>query len=115
MELWCVLHPTLQAHANVWGRYVVHIPVFGFGLEPFGSVLSDENVHPCGPLAMRFQVNFEAKSLLVNLSRRAGGDLGFAHEALPLVTENKPISFHAPIEFACPIKFFIFHLKQISK
>src|SRR5215471_19134621 len=64
---------------------------------------------------MRFEVNLEAKSPLVNLSGRAGGDLGFADEALPLVTENKSISFHSPIEFACAIKFFVFHLKQISK
>src|SRR5262249_28171027 len=64
---------------------------------------------------MRFEVNLEAKSLLVNLSGRARGDLGFAHEALSLVTENKSISIHAPIEFAGPIKFFVLHLKQIGK
>jgi len=64
---------------------------------------------------MRFEVNLEAKSPLVNLGGRAGGDLGFADEALPLVTENKSISYDSPIEFARPIKFFVFHLKQISK
>src|SRR5215468_9641846 len=95
------LHPTLQAHTNVWGWYIVHIFVLGFCLESFGAVPGDENVHARGPFAMRFEVNFEAKSLLVNLASRARGDLGFAHEALPLVTENEPISIHSPIEFAC--------------
>src|SRR5215469_18154370 len=93
----------------------MHISVFGFCLESFGAVLSNENVHPRRPFAMRFEVNLEAESLLVNLSGRAGGDLGFAHEALPLVTENQSIFFHSPIEFACPTEFFIFHLEQISK
>src|SRR5262249_472460 len=68
-----------------------------------------------GPFAMRFQVNFEMKSSFVNLSGCAGRNLGFADEALPLVTENEPISFDSPVEFAGAIEFLVFHLKQISK
>src|SRR5262245_8767073 len=115
MKLWRAVHPTLQTHPNVWGWHIVHIPVLRFCLEPFGAVLSDENIHPRRPFAMRLEVNFEAKSLLVNLSGSAGGDLGFAHEALPLVTENKSIALHSSIEFACAIEFFVFHPKQIGK
>src|SRR5215472_2026416 len=109
------LHPALQAHANVGSRYIMHISVLGFCLESLGAVDSDENIHSGGPLGMRFKVNFEVKSLVIYLGGRAGGDLSFAHEALPLVAENEPIFLHPPIEFARSIKFLVLHLEQISK
>src|SRR5262249_49565572 len=114
-ELWRALHPTLQAHADVWGWHRVHISVLGFGLHAFSTIDGHEHVHPRGPFGVRFQVNSESESLFVDLGGRCRADLGFANKALSLVSENEPRSFNPTIEFAPPIEFCILYLKQIGK
>lgn len=93
----------------------MHVLVLRSRLGAFGAINRGQHIQRGTPFSVRPEVYLEAEPLVIDFPWYARCNPGFAHELLPLVSENQALPINPPIKLAGALEQRILHLEKIGE